>query len=57
MHPNELYAGSVRLRPWRDDDVDAVWAAQGDPQIRLWAGGDGIASRDDAMSLLRRLTG
>jgi RimJ/RimL family protein N-acetyltransferase len=57
MDPIELDAGSVRLRPWRDDDVDAVWAAQSDPQIRLWAGGDGIASRDDAMALLRRLTG
>ena len=27
MDPIELDAGSVQLRPWRDDDVDAVGGA------------------------------
>jgi RimJ/RimL family protein N-acetyltransferase len=57
MHPTVLDAGPVRLRPWRDDDVEAVWQAQQDPLIRLWAGGDRVSSRDDAAALLRRLTG
>jgi RimJ/RimL family protein N-acetyltransferase len=57
MEPNELAVGSLRLRPWRADDVDAVWAAQRDPDIRMWAGGSGVDSRDDAVALLRRLTG
>lgn len=53
--PPELVAGAVRLRSWREDDVDAVWSAQQDPAIRMWAGG--VSSRDDAVALLRRLTG
>jgi RimJ/RimL family protein N-acetyltransferase len=52
--PVELGAAALRLRPWREDDVDAVWAAQRDDAvIRLWAGG--VASRTDAVTLLRRL--
>jgi RimJ/RimL family protein N-acetyltransferase len=55
--PVELDAGPVHLRPWREDDADAVWAAQRDPEIRKWAGGRGVESREDAVALLRRLTG
>jgi RimJ/RimL family protein N-acetyltransferase len=57
IEPTELDAGPVLLRPWREDDADAVWAAQRDPEIRMWAGGHGVDSRDDAVVLLRRLTG
>lgn len=57
IEPIELDAGPVRLRPWRNDDVEAVWAAQQDPEIRKWAGGSRVASRDDAVALLGRLTG
>lgn len=53
LEPVELTAGPVRLRPWREDDVDAVWAAFQDPAIRLWNGG-GVASRTDALVLLGR---
>jgi RimJ/RimL family protein N-acetyltransferase len=53
----ELDAGTVRLRPWREDDADAVLAAQQDPAIRQWAGGYGVDSREDAVALLRRLGG
>lgn len=45
--PVNLSAGSLLLRPWRPDDVDAVGAALQDPQIRLW-NGSGEASRADA---------
>ena len=55
MESIELDAGPLRLRPWRADDVDVVWAAQQDPGIRLWAGG--VASRADATALLHRLRG
>jgi RimJ/RimL family protein N-acetyltransferase len=57
MEPIELAAATVRLRPWREDDADAVWEAQQDPDIRQWAGGRGVQSREDAVALLRRLTG
>ncbi len=53
IEPVELVAGSVRLRPWRPDDIDDVWAALQDPDIRLWNGG-GVASRDEAVALLGR---
>jgi hypothetical protein len=36
VDPVELSAGVLRLRPWREDDVDAVWAVQQDPAIGLW---------------------
>jgi hypothetical protein len=47
MEPFGLSAGPLRLRPWRPDDVDAVWAVFQDPDLRLWNGG-GVATRDDA---------
>jgi RimJ/RimL family protein N-acetyltransferase len=53
FQPVELTAGPARLRPWREDDVDEVWAAFQDPDIRLWNGG-GVASRTDALVLLGR---
>jgi RimJ/RimL family protein N-acetyltransferase len=53
IEPVELDAGPHRLRPWRPDDVDAVWAAFQDPDIRLWNGG-GVQSREDALVLLGR---
>ena len=55
--PVEIEAGPVRLRPWREDDADDMLAAQQDPDIRMWAGGRGVVSREDAVALLRRLTG
>jgi RimJ/RimL family protein N-acetyltransferase len=51
--PVELTAGALRLRPWRVDDIDAVWAAFQDPDIILWNGG-GVASRVDALAMLGR---
>jgi RimJ/RimL family protein N-acetyltransferase len=53
IEPVELVAGPLRLRPWREDDVEDVWAAQQDPVVRLWAGG--VASRADTVALLHRL--
>ena len=55
--PAELAAGRVHLRPWGPDDVDAFWAAQRDPAIRQWAGGADVHTREDALAVLRRLTG
>jgi RimJ/RimL family protein N-acetyltransferase len=53
MQPFELPAGPVLLRPWRDADADAVWAARQDRAIRLW-NSPGSASREDVVRLLRR---
>ncbi|MGY2083583.1 GNAT family N-acetyltransferase [Blastococcus sp. SYSU DS0539] len=53
LEPVELPVGPLLLRPWREDDVEAVWAAFQDPGIRLWNGG-GVASRTDALVLLGR---
>jgi RimJ/RimL family protein N-acetyltransferase len=53
LQPEELGAGRLRLRPWRSDDVDAVWAALQDPETRLWNGGRG-SSRADAEELVAR---
>ena len=53
MEPIELDAGPLVLRPWREDDVNAVWAAVQDPDIRLWNGGGG-SSPTEAADLVRR---
>ena len=34
--PVDLAVGGLRLRPWREDDLDAVVAAMQDPLLRLW---------------------
>jgi RimJ/RimL family protein N-acetyltransferase len=52
IEPFELVAGPLLLRPWCIDDVDDVWAALQDPQIRLWNGA-GSGSRDDVARMLR----
>jgi RimJ/RimL family protein N-acetyltransferase len=49
--PLELAAGPVPLRPWEDDDLEDIWAALQDAQIRLW-NGTGSASREDAARML-----
>jgi RimJ/RimL family protein N-acetyltransferase len=51
--PFVLPAGPVVLRPWRQDDLDAAWAALQDRDTRRW-NGDGGASRQDAAALIRR---
>jgi RimJ/RimL family protein N-acetyltransferase len=53
VEPILLEAGGLRLRPWRADDVDVVWAALQDPQTRLWNGG-GVTSREEAAALVAR---
>ena len=55
METPDIHAGSLRLRPWREQDADAVLAAQQDPEIRAWAGGQAVTTREDAVALLRRL--
>jgi RimJ/RimL family protein N-acetyltransferase len=53
IEPVVLEAGGLRLRPWRPDDVEAVWSAFQDAYIQLWNGG-GVESREDALALLGR---
>ncbi len=51
--PVVLTVGPLVLRPWRADDVDAVWSSLQDPDTRLWNGG-GVNSREDAAALVAR---
>jgi RimJ/RimL family protein N-acetyltransferase len=53
MEPVSLPAGAVRLRPWREDDVDAVLAALVDPETKLWNAG-WVQTREDARVWLER---
>jgi RimJ/RimL family protein N-acetyltransferase len=53
MDPVSLPAGAVRLRPWRQDDVDAVLAALVDPVTKLWNAG-WVETRQDALVWLER---
>ena len=51
--PFELPVGELVLRPWREDDVDAVWAAVQDPEVRLW-NASGAGSPEDVARMLAR---
>jgi len=53
IEPVELTAGSLLLRPWREDDADAYWAALQDPPMRVW-NGSGVDSRDAVAAMLAR---
>ncbi|RBY93665.1 N-acetyltransferase [Blastococcus sp. TF02-8] len=55
MQTPPLDLGELLLRPWRDDDVDTVFVLQQDAASRLWAGGGGLETRDDAAALVGRL--
>jgi RimJ/RimL family protein N-acetyltransferase len=50
--PFELPVGELLLRPWRADDVDAVWAAFQDPELRRW--NSSAESHADTAALLAR---
>jgi RimJ/RimL family protein N-acetyltransferase len=54
LEPVEVTAGPLRLRPWREDDVDAYWAALQDPDLRLWNGSRAESRADVAAMLARR---
>jgi RimJ/RimL family protein N-acetyltransferase len=53
VQPFELPAGELLLRPWREDDVEAVWTAVQDPALRRW-NDTGSGSRDDVRAMLAR---
>lgn len=53
MEPVELTAGGLRLRPWREDDVDDVLATMRDPLVQQWNGLP-AATRPEAVAFLRR---
>jgi RimJ/RimL family protein N-acetyltransferase len=53
IEPVELSAGPLRLRPWREDDVDAYWAALQGPDLRLW-NGSGVRWHEEVAAMLAR---
>ena len=46
--PVELRVDDLLLRPWREDDVDAVWTACQDAEIQRWTTVPSPYTRDDA---------
>jgi RimJ/RimL family protein N-acetyltransferase len=53
IEPFELRTGDLLLRPWRDADVEAYWAALQDPAIRIWSG-PVAGSREAAAAVVAR---
>ncbi|SEL96334.1 Protein N-acetyltransferase, RimJ/RimL family [Blastococcus sp. DSM 46786] len=53
LQPIDLPVGDLLLRPWRETDIEGIWAAFQDPELRRWNGG-GVTSRTDALVLLGR---
>ena len=53
IEPVELRAGDLLLRPWREEDADAYWAALEFPGGRLWHGST-LGTRDDVVATLAR---
>lgn len=51
LDPVALTAGDLLLRPWRQEDADAYWAALESPGGRLWHGST-TTSRADVAALL-----
>lgn len=47
----------LRLRPWRDDDLDAYAAISADPQVMRHLGHGGALSRPDAWRQMAMFTG
>ena len=54
IEPVELRAAGLLLRPWREDDADAYWAALESPGGRLWHGSTTTSTEDVAALLARR---
>ena len=53
LRPLDVVAAGVLLRPWRDEDIDVLWEALQDPEIRTW-NGSGSGSYDEAADFIRR---
>ena len=53
IEPAELRTGDLLLRPWREDDAGAYWAALESPGGRLWHGST-LATREDVVAALAR---
>jgi RimJ/RimL family protein N-acetyltransferase len=51
--PVELPVGELLMRPWREDDAAAYWAALEAPGGRLWHGAT-LATPDDVAAALAR---
>ncbi|MGZ4457933.1 MAG: GNAT family N-acetyltransferase, partial [Nocardioidaceae bacterium] len=49
----QLHAGALLLRPWREDDADAYWAALESPGGRLGHGST-LEGRDDLVAMVAR---
>jgi RimJ/RimL family protein N-acetyltransferase len=54
VQPFDLPVGELRLRPWRDEDLDQLATALHDPEVRRWNAPDSLAREDIAAMLARR---
>ncbi len=55
VDPVELAVGGLRLRPWRVEDADDVFAALRDDEVRLWNGFGEVTLEDVGVWLTRRM--
>src|SRR5947209_17388871 len=53
VEPVELRAGGLLLRPWRQDEAGAYWAALESPGGRLWHGSE-LATPDEVAAAVAR---
>ncbi|WP_138735909.1 GNAT family N-acetyltransferase [Modestobacter excelsi] len=56
MEPVSLSVDELMLRPWREDDAEAVCAASRDPLLRRW-NGEERTTLDGARAWLTRIAG
>lgn len=51
----ELTTERLRLRPWRDDDVDALTVIDGDPKVMRYIGDGSVRTRQQTEAAIERM--
>ncbi|MFD9042533.1 GNAT family N-acetyltransferase [Streptomyces bottropensis] len=51
----ELFTARLRLRPWRDDDLDPLAEMYADPEVMRYIGDGSVRTRDETAAGLARM--
>ncbi|MFF0746972.1 GNAT family N-acetyltransferase [Streptomyces sp. NPDC004111] len=51
----ELLTARLRLRPWRDDDLDPLTAMHADPEVMRYIGAGSVRTREETAAWLTRI--
>ncbi|MBE4741863.1 MULTISPECIES: GNAT family N-acetyltransferase [Streptomyces] len=51
----ELLTARLRLRPWRDDDLDLLAEMHADPEVMRYVGDGSVRTRDETAAWLNRI--